>query len=677
VLLGTVGYMAPEQVRGEPADARTDIFALGATLYEMLTARRAFAGGSAVETMNAILKEDPPEIAPAVSASIPGALQAILSRCLEKRPEDRFHSAHDLALALEAVGGSSARSHASGSALGIAAASVPAPAARSRVSMAVAAALVLAAFVAGAAATYFFARPDPIESATFQRLTFRRGTVQSARFEPGSRNVVYSARWQSEPPAVFSVRPGSPESQIIGQSEALLVAISANQQAAVLLQPRLSSGRITGTLATMPLGGGGAKELLPRVMAADFTADGRIVATEYTGDTNKVHLPVGNVIYQTSELLVGLRVSRDGLIAVTSPARLTILDPAGTVRTSIEAADITGTAWHPTRNELWYSISEGRGAGSIFAVVPGGTRRLVWHGRAMSLQDIASDGAVRAIATDTQGGVLVQQDPSGEAKDFAWLDRSTALAVSPAGDALLLTEGGDSGGGVYMRRLDGSPAVKLGEGLGMSWSPKGDRVLLAKTPNQHEIVPVGAGVAHTIDHPNIWSFFAWFAPDGNRLLINGRIKDAPYRFWWMDESCATSEAGPAGLDHWAGQAPLSNDGRLLAAFRSGQNMARSVAVYPLDGSAPIPVAGMNANEVVIRFSADDRHLLVYDRDRLPARIFTLDYRTGTRTLWREFAPADAAGITGFDSITMTPSGGTVAYNYSRSLGTAFLVTGLK
>src|SRR5262249_11041896 len=102
-VLGTVGYMAPEQVRGEPADERSDIFALGATLYEMLTGRRAFSRGTAAETMTAILNEDPPEMPPDTIAAVPGALQAILSRWLEKRPDDRFHSAHDLALARQAA----------------------------------------------------------------------------------------------------------------------------------------------------------------------------------------------------------------------------------------------------------------------------------------------------------------------------------------------------------------------------------------------------------------------------------------------------------------------------------------------------------------------------------------------------------------------------------------------
>ena len=106
VVMGTVGYMSPEQVRGLAVDHRTDIFSFGAVLYEMLTGRRAFRGDSHVETMNAILKEDPPEFA-AVGATIPTGLDRIVRRCLEKQPDERFHSAHDLGIALETVSDSS------------------------------------------------------------------------------------------------------------------------------------------------------------------------------------------------------------------------------------------------------------------------------------------------------------------------------------------------------------------------------------------------------------------------------------------------------------------------------------------------------------------------------------------------------------------------------------------
>jgi serine/threonine protein kinase/tetratricopeptide (TPR) repeat protein len=104
VIAGTVGYMSPEQVRGEATDPRSDTFSFGAVLYEMLSGRRAFGGDSAIDTMHAILKEDPPPLA-STAPALPAGLVRLVQRCLEKRAQDRFQSAHDLALALEAVSG--------------------------------------------------------------------------------------------------------------------------------------------------------------------------------------------------------------------------------------------------------------------------------------------------------------------------------------------------------------------------------------------------------------------------------------------------------------------------------------------------------------------------------------------------------------------------------------------
>jgi eukaryotic-like serine/threonine-protein kinase len=102
VVLGTLGYMSPEQVRGKPADPRSDIFSFGAILYEMLSGKRAFHGDSAADTMSAILMKDPPELSQA-NRDIPPGLERVVRHCLEKNPEQRFHSAHDVAFALEAL----------------------------------------------------------------------------------------------------------------------------------------------------------------------------------------------------------------------------------------------------------------------------------------------------------------------------------------------------------------------------------------------------------------------------------------------------------------------------------------------------------------------------------------------------------------------------------------------
>ncbi|MDQ2871150.1 MAG: serine/threonine protein kinase, partial [Acidobacteriota bacterium] len=113
MVLGTLGYMSPEQVRGRPADPRSDIFSFGAILYEMLSGRRAFHGDSAADTMSAILREDPPDLSVTNQNVSPG-LERVVRHCLEKNPEQRFHSAHDLAFDLESLSGVSAPRAAAG-----------------------------------------------------------------------------------------------------------------------------------------------------------------------------------------------------------------------------------------------------------------------------------------------------------------------------------------------------------------------------------------------------------------------------------------------------------------------------------------------------------------------------------------------------------------------------------
>ncbi len=107
IVMGTVGYMSPEQLRGRRADHRSDIFSFGAILYEMLSGRRAFHGESTADTMSAILRQDPPELSE-TNKNVNPALERVVQHCLEKNPEERFHSASDLAFAIQALSGSAA-----------------------------------------------------------------------------------------------------------------------------------------------------------------------------------------------------------------------------------------------------------------------------------------------------------------------------------------------------------------------------------------------------------------------------------------------------------------------------------------------------------------------------------------------------------------------------------------
>ncbi len=221
-VLGTVGYMSPEQVRGQTVDHRSDIFSFGVVLYEMLTGRRAFRGDSAVETMNAILKEDP---APAGDQGqpLPPALDRIVLHCLEKNPEERFQSARDIAFDIEALSGLSSQ--------GVAEAETLSPRRRGWLRPVAVAALA----AAGGAALFLAGQSTASSTApTFEPLTFRRGNVSFARFAPDGRTIVYAANWEGGPLELYSTQPGSPESRPLGL-RADLKAISRNGEVAVLL----------------------------------------------------------------------------------------------------------------------------------------------------------------------------------------------------------------------------------------------------------------------------------------------------------------------------------------------------------------------------------------------------------------------------------------------------------
>jgi Tol biopolymer transport system component len=199
--MGTLGYMSPEQVRGQPADHRSDIFSFGAVLYEMLSGKRAFAGGSAADTMSAILREDPPELTTA-EPSLSPSLDRIVRRCLEKDPQHRFHSAHDLAFALESVTGVG-MSGALARPSEIPAAAVPAGKRRPALVRAGAAALLVLALAAAAAwlAGYRLVRSrtgrraaaGAVAGATFQPLTTQSGVELFPTISPDGKTVVYVA----------------------------------------------------------------------------------------------------------------------------------------------------------------------------------------------------------------------------------------------------------------------------------------------------------------------------------------------------------------------------------------------------------------------------------------------------------------------------------------------------
>ena len=265
-VVGTVGYMAPEQVRGEPVDHRADIFALGIVIHEMLSGQRPFRRETTAETMTAILREEAPELPTGATPM----LERILGRCLEKRRDDRFHSAHDLGLALEAL----ATTTTSRSAVP---AQQPARVPRRKALLYGASSLgLLASGFAGG--RLLDPSPRPTITPSFRRLTFRRGLIRSARVAPDGQTILYGALWDSDRCRVHTVRVDSPESRPLDLPDANVLAISRSGELALALGSHFDGVVTYGTLARVPLAGGAPRQMVEDVKFADWSPDGSELA---------------------------------------------------------------------------------------------------------------------------------------------------------------------------------------------------------------------------------------------------------------------------------------------------------------------------------------------------------------------------------------------------------------
>src|SRR5580692_3567712 len=198
-IVGTIQYMSPEQIEGKEADARSDIFALGAVLYEMATGKRPFNGKSQISLATAILEKDPEPIR-TLQPTLPASLDRVINTCLQKNPDDRFQSARDVRLELKWIPETTAPP--------ISPTSEQGPA-RSILPWALAAAAILAAVV-----VYFVASRKPLLP-RYRMVSFRSGTLQNARFSHDGQTIVFSGEWEGSPPRVSTTRVGAPESRAL------------------------------------------------------------------------------------------------------------------------------------------------------------------------------------------------------------------------------------------------------------------------------------------------------------------------------------------------------------------------------------------------------------------------------------------------------------------------------
>jgi eukaryotic-like serine/threonine-protein kinase len=674
-VMGTVGYMSPEQVRGQTVDQRSDLFSFGAILYEMISRKRAFKGDSSVETMNAILKEDPPELSESSLQVSPG-LERIVRHCLEKEPSLRFQSARDLAFDLESL-----------SSLSSPAKALPASrwsnVGRLQTSLLAAIPILLLA----AAAAFWAGRITvPASNPIFTRLTFRGGHVASARFAPDGQTIVYSAAFGEDPVQLYTTRPDSPQSRELGLKGSSILGISRSTELAVTLEHTFFTANASaGTLARLPLSGGAPREVAEGVLSADWSPDGTaLAAVRFVEGKVRLEYPLGKPIYTTGGWISDARVSPDGErvafidhpILFDSRGSIMVADRAGNHKALTDTfSDALGLAWHPSGKEIWFTGSYIHLSSNLFAVSLSGKQRLVWAGAGeVIIQDISQDGRALFIRGNRRRGIAGFFPGQKAETDLSWQDWSLPLTISPDGKWIFFSEEGDGGGArysAYMRNTDGSPAIRLGDGTPYSVSPDGKWVasIVPGEPEQLTLLPTRTGDPKNPSQPGFNYDAAEWLPDGKRLLVIGNEVGKTSRDYVQD--AAGGPPKPVTPEGSAGFLWL--DDKSVAVPRDDSTWT----LYPIDGGQPKDIKAPLPLPATRNLARSGRYCFAPLHQKVPLEVYRFDSLTGEKQLWRDLAPADRAGVYNVGILHITPDARWYVYSYVRDLSDLYMVEGLR
>jgi eukaryotic-like serine/threonine-protein kinase len=642
MIVGTAGYMSPEQVRAERVDHRSDIFSLGVMLYEMLSGSPPFRRTSSVETMNAVLHEEPPQ----PDETHPG-IARIIQHALEKDPGQRFQAVKDFGFALETLSGSSDN--------------------RSAV------------------------RTKAPERAlpSYRRITFRRGFIMSARFAPDG-SVVYGAAWEDNPLELFSSFHTGPESRPLGLREADVLSVSPTGELAISLGRRyIGVGFATsGTLARVPLGGGAPRRVCEDVQEAQWTADGRnFLVIRRVDGWYRIESPIGNVIYKTPQWISRARFSpNEELIGFMihpiwgdDAGAVVVIDREGRERVRGDYFfSSSGLAWTPDGSEVWFAgelTARGRDlmsldlSGNLRAVLPAPGR--------LTLHDIATDGRVLLATEAARREAVVCRLGETTERNLSWFDWSRLSGLSRDGSFIVFEEQASAVQGtntVFLRYTDGAPAIRMAEGRARGNPISADGQWLAivvGNPPHFQILPVGAGDARIVpcDLAEVtgWSFF----PDGSRLLILGNYEGSPKQLYelMIDGSQKPRVLHEGGL---TGSFALSRDGKLIAA-----GVDQKVMLISTEGAGDRVLPGCKSGDVPIEWTEENDALFVLERKHNSLSIVRIDVSSGDRKEWAVIRPGDPAGILDVMPVHITPDGQTYAYGYRRFLSDLFVATSLQ
>jgi dipeptidyl aminopeptidase/acylaminoacyl peptidase len=620
--------MAPEQVRGITVTPRSDLFAFGAVLFEMLSGQRAFRGESSVETLAAVLQEDPLERLTAL-AQVPAALEAIVRRCLEKDADQRFQCARDLSFAIQDLTITNAP---------LRDAELQRAKAHSQV---LAAGAIFAFIISLSFLLYLVFHRNPLPKYT--QLTFRKGYIHTARFAADGQTVIYDASWEQRTPRLYRIRSDGTELRTLDLPPAQLRAISKAGDLA------FSLGWFGLRLARAPLSGGGPRILLDDVEVADWSPQGELAVVRAVDGKSRLEYPIGRSIYETIGWITDVRFSPDGdmlafmLHPISGDDRGTVMtvDVRGTVRTlTPEWSGEGGLAWNPNGKEIWFTATADRDyERTLNAVTPQGKQRIVARfPGSVELKDISNDGRVLLARRDRRFEVVVS-DLNGNGRQFSWSQMMRADAVSADGKSVVVTNFAGSDYDFYLAPTAGGSPVLLGPGVGYGISPDNRWVssIVPSDTGHVQLISVDSNETRSLSAPNFKYQSAKWTSDGRQLLVRASEGGKSPRVWIQGLDGSPRALTPEGVD---GELLTVNGVDYVSTGKGPETR-----LYPVNGGPPRKIPGLESHDEVFGGSKDANVVYVTpDNSDVPMQIFKVSLESGIRKPFMSVNPVDAAGI---------------------------------
>ena len=685
IVLGTVGYMAPEQARGLATDHRADIFSFGCVLYEMVSGHRAFRRESIADTLSAILNDDPPALS-GTHAGVPPALERVVHRCLEKNPAERFQSARDLAFALDAL------TTAGGATTG---ATVAVATQRPWVRLALPAALIVATALGGWALGRRSADAIPKQQTEMVRLTHDRGTIRNGRFAPDGQTIVFGAAWSGSPYKMFVTRADTAEFNPLDLPAGDVTAIAPSGDMLISLgRHYLSSWVAEGTLGRVPLFSSAPREILEHVREADFLTDTSYAIVRRVDGRDRLEVPQGNVVFETTGYLSHLRVSpdRQRVAFLEHPlygdnrGHVAILERGAMRRLTTEYAGLEGLAWSPDGREIWFGGAQPP-HWAIMAV-PADTRepiggRRVWYAT-NDLVPLDIDGRGRLLATGNSmvGPAAGMLKGDTTERDLRWRSWSMISALSIDCRMILFTnvDTPDPDYHVYVRSAESAP-VRIGAGRAQGLSPDA-RWALSITPSSPRkllLLPTGAGESRQLDVGDLMPGTAVFVAGGTQVLATGTRQGVP-----SGRIVDLKSGTRRDIDLSILRGRVYATSREMPVYVSPDGASFSVTTddgvvlaWKLSGGAPEELTRLKENERFVGWTAQSNRVHVATWEGPRARVESLELTTRRRTLEREIITRDPSGMLHIPNLFLTPDASSYLYGFTRMESTLYLVSGLR